>query len=210
MKTMLVLAALALSCATACAQTSAFEGFNVGLGAGYVKPDVKYSDSTSHVGNSYNWDDSDWVFQVDAAYNAAVNDKWLVGFGFTLDLNDTNAGTQTQFYGPVKVTIKEHGSIYLQPTYVLDGASAVFAKIGYHSMKVEAIGNQFNWTDDKFHAQGVGYGIGYKRFINKNFYVQAEVQIVDYGNQTDANSSGVSWKYQQKTTAGIVSVGYKF
>jgi hypothetical protein len=210
MKTMLAIAALALSSASACAQTSGFAGFNVGLGAGYVKPDVKYTDNTNHVGNNYNWDDSDWVFQVDASYHAAVSDKWLVGIGLTLDLNDTNAGTQSQYYGPVKATLKEHGSVYVQPTYVLDASSAVFAKIGYHSVKVEATGNQPYWNDDKFHTQGIGYGVGYKRFINKNVYVQAEIQVVDYGNQSDSNSSGASWSYQQKTTAGILTVGYKF
>jgi hypothetical protein len=207
---MLAMAALALSSAVAHAQTAGFEGFNVGLGAAYVKPDISYTDSTNHVGKDYNWTDSDWVFQVDAAYHTAVNDKWLVGIGLTFDLNDTDAGTRSQYYGPVKATMKQHGSVYVQPTYVLDASSAVFAKVGYHSIKVETTGNQFNWTDDKFSTQGFGYGIGYKRFISKNVYVQAEIQVVDYGSQSDANNSGVSWKYQQKTTAGILTLGYKF
>lgn len=208
MKTKLAVITLALISGSAYAQSNEFEGFNVGLGLGYVQPKVTYTDNNP---GYYQWNKNDFVFQVDAAYNKAVNDKWLIGIGLTLDLNNTNAGTKSANYGPVETTMKEHHSIYIQPTYVIDNSSAVFAKVGYHSIKVDAIGQPgSNWFDDKFHTQGIGYAIGYKKIINKAFFAQAEILIVDYKNKSFTDGLGYNWNYQQKTTAGILTAGYKF
>lgn len=208
MKTKLAIIALALISGSAYAQSNEFEGFNVGLGLGYIQPKVTYTDNDS---GHYQWDKNDFVLQVDAAYNKAINDKWLIGIGLAFDLNNTKAGTKSEGYGPVETTMKEHYSIYVQPTYVIDSSSAVFAKVGYHSIKVDAIGQPgSNWIDDKFHTQGIGYGIGYKKFINKAFFAQAEIQVVDYKNKSFTDEFGYNWNYEQKTTAGILTAGYKF
>jgi opacity protein-like surface antigen len=207
-KTTSAIAALALISAAACAQARDVEGFSIGLGLGYVQPKVTYDDNVS---GHYRWDKVDFVPQVEAAYSKAINDKWLIGIGMTLDLANTHAGTQSALWGPVETTMKEHFSAYIQPTYALDESSAVFAKIGYHSVKVEAVGQPgANWLDDKFHIQGIGYGVGYKRFINDNFFVQAEVQFVDYRNKSFNDGFGYVWNYQQNTTAGILTAGFRF
>ena len=172
----------------------------------YVQPKVTFSDNTS---GYYRWNESDYVLEADAAYNKAINDKWLIGIGLTVDLNKTKAGTKTESYGPVATSLKHHYSIYLQPTYVIDDASAVFAKIGYHTIRVEAIGQPAYWIDDKLNTEGVGYGIGYKRFFSKNFFAQGELQFVDYHTKSFVDGT-YRWEYQQKTAAGIISVGYKF
>lgn len=208
MKAKSALVALALIPAAASAQANEFEGFNVGLGLGYVRPKVTYTDNIS---GHYHWNEGDWFAQVDAAYHKAISDKWLIGIGLAADLNNTNAGTRDETYGPVETTLKEHVSVYIQPTYLLDSSSAVFAKIGYHSVKVDAIGQPgANWIDDKIRTEGIGYGIGYKKFVSPDFFVQAEIQIVDYAKKTLNDGTGYVWEYQQKTTVGIFTVGYKF
>lgn len=206
MKTKLAIITLVLIPASA--QANGFEGFNVGLGVGYVQPKVTYTDNNA---GYYQWDKSDYVFQVDAEYDKAISDKWLIGIGVSMDLNDTNAGIQSMGYGPVEASLKDHYAVYLQPTYMLDSSSAVFAKIGYHTIKVNAIGLPgAGWLDDKFRTQGIGYGLGYKRFIGKNFFAQAEIQVVDYDDKLLTNNAGYNWNYQQKTTAGIFTAGYQF
>lgn len=208
MKAKAAIIALALFSAAACAQAGDFEGFNVGLGLGYVHPEITYDDNAS---GHYQWDKNGFAPLVDAAYHKAINDKWLIGVGLTYDLTNTNAGTESALWGPVETKLKEHFSAYIQPTYVLDSESAVFAKVGYHSMKVEAVGQPgSSWLDDKFHVQGIGYGIGYKRFINSAFFIQAEFQFVDYEKKSFGDGLGSVWDYQQKTTAGIFTAGYKF
>lgn len=202
------LAIIALALIPALAQANGFAGFNVGLGVGYVQPKVTYTDNIS---GYYQWDKNDYVFQVDAAYNKAINDKWLIGIGVSMDLNNTNAGTQNAAYGPIEAMLKDHYAAYLQSTFMIDSSSAVFAKIGYHAIKVNAIGlSGARWLDDKFRTQGIGYGIGYKRFVNKNIFAQAEIQVVDYDDKLLTDNAGYNWSYQQKTTAGIFTLGYKF
>jgi len=192
-------------------QASDFEGFTVGLGVGYVKPEVKYTDNSNNPGKNYKWDNSDSVFQVSANYDNTINDQWLVGIGLTYDLNNTNAGTETSGYGPVETFIKDHRSVYVQPTFILDSSSAVFATLGLHQGRVNALGkNGAFWVDDKFQVHGIGYGVGYKKIINTNIIVQAELQVVDYKDKTLHDNTGYVWAYEQKTSTGIFTVGYKF
>lgn len=208
MKAKLAILTLALISGVAHAEPNAFEGFNAGLGLGYVQPYVKYTDN---LGGYYKWDERDFVPQVDLGYTKAINDKWLVSIGVNADLSKTNAGTTSATYGPVETKIKDHVSVYLQPTYVIDSASAAFAKIGYHTAKVDAIGQPgANWIDDKFRAHGIGYGAGYKRFITDHFFAQAEIQRVDYEKKSFMDGTGYAWDYRQKTTAGILTLGYQF
>lgn len=208
MKAKSAIIALALIPASASAQPNGFEGFDVGLGLGYVQPKVTFTDNIS---GHYQWAEGDWVAQVDGAYHTAINDKWLIGVGLTFDLNNTNAGTRNETYGPVETTLKEHVAVYIQPTYVVDRSSAVFAKIGYHSVKVDAIGQPGSfWIDDKIRTQGIGYGFGCKKLVSKDFFVQAEIQFVDYEKELTTEGTGYVWDYQQKTAAGIFTVGYKF
>lgn len=208
MKVNLAVIALALLPVSAYAQSNEFEGFNVGLGVGYVQPKVTYTDNNA---GYYRWNEEDFVPQVEAAYGMALNDRWLVGIGFAIDLGKTNAGTKSEAYGPVETTMKDHYSIYVQPTYAIDGASAVFARIGYHAIKVDAIGQPgAAWLDDKFRTRGIGYGLGYKRFISNGFFLQAEVQFVNYESRSFNDGLGYVWDYEQKTTAAIFTAGYKF
>lgn len=162
---------------------------------GYVQPEVIYTDNLS---GYYKWEKNDLVVHVDASYHKAINATWLVGIGLTSDLNDTNAGTKSEAYGPVETTLKKHRSIYIQPTYAIDGASAAFAKIGRHSIRVNGIGQPGSfWIDDIFSTHGIGYGAGYKKLISKNFFAQAEIQIVDYKDKS-FDDIGINWAYKQK------------
>jgi len=197
--------ALVLGLVSIYAQANDFEGVNVGLGLGYSQPQIQYTDNNP--AGKYLWSKNNIIYRFDASYNLALNEKWLLGFGATYD-SFLHAGTQDKTYGPVTGYIKDHRSIYLQPTYVLDNSSAVFAKVGYHEARVNTLGKPTaSWVDDKFNVYGTGYGLGYKRLLNERFFAQAEVQFVGYGNKS---MGGGSWHYKQKTTDLIFTAGYKF
>ena len=190
------------------AQSSQFEGLNLGLGLGVIQPKVRYTDSES--GRS-DWKKTSLVPQMDISYHKALNEKWLLGVGLTGDLAKTSAGTENQDYGSVKTSLKKHYSAYIQSTYALDNSLAAFAKIGYHSAQVNAIGQSgANWIDDIFRTQGISYGAGVKKALNNNFYVQAELQYVDYRNKNFHDLYGYEWHYKQRTVGAIITLGYKF
>lgn len=205
MKKSSTLALLALISTAATAQANDFEGLNVALGLAYVHPQINYTDD---FGAHYQWDKNDTVAQLSATYNFVLSKAWLLGVGAGVDLGTTDAGIKSEMWGPVKATMKEHANIYIQPAYILDNTSTVFAKIGYHTVQISTPPEPgAGWIEDKFHVDGVGYGIGYNKFISNNLFFQAEIQQVDY---KDKKISGGNWFYTQKSTSGVISLGYKF
>jgi opacity protein-like surface antigen len=142
---------------------------------------------------------TDNIFGIDLSYSAPIDDKFLITFGGTYDLNKQDAGS---FVGAVNFKIKDHYSLYLAPTFTVSDNTAVFIKGGYHKMNGEA---SLDGESDSTKFSGWGYGAGIKTMLDKNLFLQAELQYVDYGSETE---DGL--KADIKTSAGIISLGYKF
>lgn len=197
---------LALASTSVYAESSNFEGFEAGLGLGYVNADMVYTDSNP---DRLDWDENDVVVQLGAAYHWSINDDWLIGLGATYDLNDTDAGTQTYRNENIRAELQNHNSIYLQPTYVIDDTSAVFAKIGYHKARTKVTGPSTVWADDNVSVEGFGYGLGYKRLIQNNLFIQGEFLFVNYDDES-LISGALSYEYKQKARSAVVTLGYRF
>lgn len=206
MKAKLTLVVLALLPGTVCAQSESFAGFNIGLGLGYTEPEITYADAV----DSIRWDDGDYMLQADVAYDYAIDSAWLLGAGVSFDLADTDAGTRDECCGPVEAQLTNHYSVYLKPSFVVDSASSVFLKVAYDETKVEAVGVPTDWIDDFFHAQGIGYSLGYKRLLDQNFFFQGEIKAVSYNDKQFVDESAFRWWYKQKTLSLIVTAGYQF
>ena len=142
---------------------------------------------------------TDNIFGIDLSYSAPIDNKFLITFGGTYNLNKQDAGTLVE---EIDLEIKNHYSIYLAPTVTVSDNTAVFIKGGYHKMKGEA---SFDGSSDSTKFSGWGYGAGIKTMLDKNLFVQAELQYIDYGSETDDDV-----KFEAKSSAGIISLGYKF
>jgi opacity protein-like surface antigen len=142
---------------------------------------------------------TDIVYGLDLSYSAPIDNKFLISFGGNYDLNKQDAGN---LVGVVTLKVKERYSLYVAPTFLISDNSALFIKGSYNKMKAEATADG---ESDSSNFSGYGYGAGIKMLFDKNLYAQAELQIVDYDTKTD---DGV--KFDSKTTAGIISIGYKF
>ncbi len=195
---------LALASSSVSAQSNSFEGFELGLGLSHVKADVEYTDNSPY---HIEWDDSDTVSQAHVGYNWSINEKWLLGAGFSHTFNDIDAGNNNYLTATVATKIKNHSTIYIQPTYRLNNSSAIFVKLGYHKAKVSATGPLPLWLDDRYNIHGIGYGIGYKHAINTSFFVQAELDFVDYSDKSFQNNR---YDYTQETQSATISLGYSF
>jgi hypothetical protein len=196
----------ALASTSLYADTSNFEGFETGIGLGYVNADIVYRDSNP---DRLNWDKNDTVVQVGIAYHWPINNSWLIGLGTTYDLNDTNAGTQSYGNEDIKTELQHHASIYVQPTYVLDDRSAVFAKVSYHKARSNTTGPSSVWTEDNITVEGIGYSLGYKRLIQNNLFIQGELLFVHYDDEQLGNNA-FNYEYEQKTRSAVVTLGYQF
>jgi lipopolysaccharide assembly outer membrane protein LptD (OstA) len=197
---------LALASTSAYADTSNFEGFEAGLGLGYVNADMDFADSRS---DRMNWDKDDAVVQVSVAYHWPINENWLIGLGATYDLNDTDASTQIYRSEDISAELQHHSSIYVQPTYVIDDRSAVFAKVGYHKARTNTTGPSSVWIEDNITVEGIGYSLGYKRLIQNNLFIQGELLFVHYDDE-QLGGGAYTYEYEQETRSAVVTLGYQF
>ena len=239
------LVSLIISSATH-AQTTNFVGPSVALSGSYVggssefKTGEVFSEASGGVGlNSKLGDQTNVIPGVDLNYGFAMGNNFVLGIGATYDFSKTKTGGFTSNYFindedatfTIDSNLKDHYSLYIQPTYVINKDSAMFAKVGRHYAKssVKSAGGFVVegvtvglLGDDKTvskNIEGWGFGLGLKTFLTSNLFVQFEGGIVEYDKinlpfTLDVNSPGIildnTGSHKIKTTNAMVSLGYKF
>ena len=239
------LVSLIISSATH-AQTTNFVGPSVALSGSYVggssefKTGEVFSEASGGDGvDSKLGDQTNVIPGVDLNYGFAMGNNFVLGIGATYDFSKTKTGGFTSNYFindedatfTIDSNLKDHYSLYIQPTYVINKDSAMFAKVGRHYAKssVKSAGG-FNFGgvtvgllgDDKTvskNIEGWGFGLGLKTFLTSNLFVQFEGGIVEYDkinlpfSLVDVESGIVldnTGSHKIKTTNAMVSLGYKF
>ena len=239
------LVSLIISSATH-AQTTNFVGPSVALSGSYVGGSSEFKTGTSFGTlsggdgiDSKLGDQTNVIPGVDLNYGFAMGNNFVLGIGATYDFSKTKTGGFTSNYFindedatfTIDSNLKDHYSLYIQPTYVINKDSAMFAKVGRHYAKssVKSAGG-FNLGgvtvgllgDDKTvskNIEGWGFGLGLKTFLTSNLFVQFEGGIVEYDKinlpfTLDVNSPGIildnTGSHKIKTTNAMVSLGYKF
>lgn len=248
------LVSLIISSATH-AQTTNFVGPSVALSGSYVGGSSEFKTGTSFgalsdgAGIYSKLDDQTNVIPgVDLNYGFAMGNNFVLGLGATYDFSKTKTGGFTSNYQikgedatfTIDSNLKDHYSLYIQPTYVINKDSAMFAKVGRHYAKssVKSAGGfvaQEGDTvvtvgllgDDKTvskNIEGWGFGLGLKTFLTSNLFVQLEGGIVEYDKTNlpfrsvlaAQNDIGYdiyednTGSHKIKTTNAMVSLGYKF
>lgn len=203
MKVTKTLVAIAIAAASTGVLADGFNGFYAGVGVGAVGADTKLNlgPFSATVGETTT------VGVLDVGYSLPINStKFGVALGATYDLNETKSG-ELEIYGlKGELQGKDHYSVYVQPFYMLTQDSAVFAKIGYHSMKGELLLNVCgDQSSESMNLNGVGVGLGARVFATKNIFIQAEAGWVDYGSKTKGEVD-----VKVRSTNGTISVGYSF
>jgi len=242
------LVSLIISSATH-AQTTNFVGPSVALSGSYVGGSGEFKTGTSFNSSSGGdgidsklGDQTNVIPGVDLNYGFAMGNNFVLGIGATYDFSKTKTGGFTSNYlingedatFTIDSNLKDHYSLYIQPTYVINKDSAMFAKVGRHYAKssVKSAGG-FNFEgvtvgllgDDKTvskNIEGWGFGLGLKTFLTSNLFVQFEGGIVEYdktnlpfrsvlgsGEETVTFEDNTG-SHKIKTTNAMVSLGYKF
>lgn len=207
MKVTKTLVAIAIAAASTGVLADGFNGFYAGVGVGAVGADTKLNlgPFSATVGETTT------VGVLDVGYSLPINStKFGVALGATYDLNETKSGELEINFGrhglKGELQGKDHYSVYVQPFYMLTQDSAVFAKIGYHSMKGELLLNVCgDQSSESMNLNGVGVGLGARVFATKNIFIQAEAGWVDYGSKTKGEVD-----VKVRSTNGTISVGYSF
>ena len=136
--------------------------------------------------------------------------------------NDVNAGTIREQI-KLNYNYKDHYSIYVAPTYVVNNNSAFFAKIGWHTQKgtlkysetytfADSADDDGTFTNSNTSGsktfEGWGYGLGYIHSFG-NTYVQLDAEFIDYDKKS-FKSGDVTYSFKPESLSASISVGYKF
>ena len=242
------IASLMISSA-AFAQTNKFAGPSIAITASQVAAETHVNSYTNsnindayyvELGGSSNNAQSSRIGGLDLNYGIAISNNFVLGIGATYDFGKIKSGKQINAYSSedndesvsseIASSLKSHRSVYIQPTYVVNKDSAIFAKIGRHYAKSNTnmtycqssgyyfVGSCEEGTEEYFNTNktvsGWGYGLGLKMFVTDNLFVQAEGSVVNYGRHTSDSDSGYDADLyndaKTKTSNATISVGYKF
>ena len=209
-----------------------FEGLSLSAGLGIVgnKTYNKETGVGDHIDDGVDVDSNlgsvKAIARVDITYLKAINDNFLIGLGASYDFNDIKstqnspADDKGEYYGlatPTILKLKNHFSIYVQPTYVIREGTAVFGKIGYHhvdSSYEDKYNSNYETGPTKQGLHGVGLGLGLETFMTENIFLKVEGNYVHYLTESSisTNTFDDSYKVELKSdqAEGVISLGYKF
>ena len=145
----------------------------------------------------------------DIGYN--LNPSFAIGA--TYIPVDAKIGSGTVDGGSVSGKLKDHFTIYLEPSFVVNKDSSVYARLQYAHADLTLSG-----ATGSNKLEGWGAGIGLKTFLNNNTFIRAEANYTEYDkisgtNVTTAGNGGATTTTVSGTpylAQGIISIGYQF
>ncbi len=107
--------------------------------------------------------------------------------------------------------VKNHTSLYVQPTYLFTTNTAGFAKLAYHKAVLAGEGgliSQNGGFSESIHGTGIGFGV--KSYINSDVFVQFEMISTKFKTKSVVLGGDTSTPVKASLTSMNVSLGYQF
>lgn len=213
-------AMLATTAATpALSQSKNFAGPSIAINTGYSSQtyDLKFTDigtdpdTSLTTGNGKN----NFSSAVDLGYGFQVDKNLIISIGGTYDFTKSEVKpfrlVDTVETTTVSSELKDHYSIYIQPTYLVSDNTGIFAKLSYNfaksSGKITVDDVSVSNSKD---LEGWGYGIGSRIFLDKNLFFQVEGSYVEYDTHKVIFDEDVTSSHKPKVLSALISIGYKF
>jgi len=205
------------------AQSKNFEGVNIALGVSAIGAEVSGNSKSGQNQTNTNSGSIGKIAEIanlDLGYTFSLSNNGAISIGGTYTPGKAKVGNgsfvastpgSTASDQNVSAQFKDPYSIYVMPTYAISNNSAIFAKISYNHVDLDVTSSGTTTITSKpSDLEGWGYGIGSKTMLDKNLYLQVEVNLNDYDTINGTLSNGNSFNADPKTIAGTVSIGYKF
>jgi opacity protein-like surface antigen len=111
----------------------------------------------------------------------------------------------------VKVELKNHATLYVQPTYKINNDSSWFFKLGYAQADVQASGASIASTINKKDTMsGPVVGLGVQQNISKDFFVRLEANYTDYDTVSYTNTGGTTVSADPTMYSAKISLAKRF
>lgn len=216
---------------TTTASVALADNYNIGLSAAYGKLEASGTQTNDGVSQSGSGDAKFPFASIFAEYNISANKDWDVAFGLDFipysakvedrsavdasNLSTTTSGTATTTNQTkdVSLKMKNHATIYIQPTYKLGQGLAVFGKLGYAHADLNVTGtNNATVTsiDQKDDLAGPVIGIGLQNDIDKDTFVRFEANYTDYKTVSYTNNTGTVTTANPELWTAKISIAKRF
>ncbi len=182
-KTILALASTALATPLVFAQAQNFEGLSMGAHLANAKTTIE--DATGSI------DGTSTGVDLNAQYNWALGQDFVLGVGVTMGTGNQKAGTTA---GGVEFTTKNRYALEFTPGVAVSKDVLVYGKIAALNATVESPASSDAIT-------GVGYGLGVRGMVDKNMFWQVGYDLNQYQEKNAAKT---------KSNVFSLGVGYKF
>jgi hypothetical protein len=166
------------------------------------------------------------IASIDLDYAQKINNEWNMSYGINyipgkgkigdVSRADTNlgaGGVTTSGTATARGEVHKHITAYIEPTYMINATSGVYAKLGYihadldiTSTTVIADGGTINRTVT---IKGAQYGLGYKTAISKNLYAKVEGTLNNY-KEIEVTETANTYRANPEVRQATVSIGYTF
>jgi Outer membrane protein beta-barrel domain len=195
-KKSLILAGVIVS-SSAFAQAEKFSGASIGINTGFNREAVE-ANITGR--GTLQLSNANTPFDANLSYLFAVTPSATLGLGLNFDLvsNKVLDGSKNTFLNTGDISAKNHYSLNFEPGVALNDSLLGYFKLAYHSEKISG-------TSKSYSVNGVGYGFGSRYLIDKNLYLNLEIQSVTY-NTITADGALLTPKSLNST----IGLGYKF
>ena len=225
MNKILKLSAIALlaSSTSLMAQSKNFEGANIAIGVSAIGAEVSGNSKSGQSSTNTNSGSIGKIAEIanlDIGYTFSLSNNGAISIGGTYTPGKAKVGSgsftastpgSTASDQSVSAQFKDPYSIYIMPTYLISNNSAIFAKVSYNHVDLDvSTSGTTTITGKPSNLEGWGYGVGSKTMLDKNLYLQVEVNLNDYDSINGTLSNGNTFNADPKTIAGTVSIGYKF
>jgi opacity protein-like surface antigen len=221
------LALLASVAATpAFSQAKNFAGPSIAIGGGYnsttvINKETIMDGPDEGETSTVKFGDNNFNALLDLSYGFLIDNNFVLSIGATYDLTTTevDAASLTDADGynyTAKAKLKDHYSLYFQPTYLVSNSTGIFAKVGYHNVKGTLTlfdGAALESASISKNIDGWGYGIGAKTFLNNNTYLQFEGNFIKYKDKNGEfmlDNTTYNQSIKPEVLSALVSIGYKF
>jgi len=204
------------------------DNYNIGLSGSYGSFEASGDETNDGRVKSAEGDATFPFASVFIEYNKTMSKEWDVAFGLDYiplkteidsrsgaDVGGDIETTASATAGNKSATLnlKNHATLYIQPTYNLGNGLAVFGKVGYSHADLEinsgntATGSTLNKKDD---LEGYLVGVGIQKNIDKTMFVRFEGNYTDYDTVTYTNSSGTKFTANPELWTAKISIGKSF
>lgn len=186
-KSLTLIACTAMATPLVFAQAKNFEGLS--LGATIANTKTTTEDTT---GANPSIDGTSTGLDLNAQYNWALGQEFVLGVGLNMGTGNNKAGTNPS--NGSDVTTKNRYALEFTPGVAISKDLLLFGKVAYLNATAESGIGSTSLT-------GTGYGLGVRGMVDKNLFWQAGYDLNQY-QEKDNN--------KLKSSVFSLGVGYKF